>query len=173
MKTTDLTHIALMTAVLCILAPISIPVPVSSVAPSLATFAIYLMAYILKPRQALTAVGLYLLLGAAGLPVFSGYMAGISRFAAPGGGYLMGYLFLAGISSLFIHRSAKTPVQMAGMLLGTLTMYGIGTYWLSISTGISFLAAIPAGMMAFLPFDLIKIVLSSYIGRKIQLHIKK
>ena len=173
MKTSELTRIALMTAVLCILAPISIPVPVSSVALSLATFAIYLMAYILKPRQALTAVGLYLLLGAAGLPVFSGYMAGISRFAAPGGGYLMGYLFLAGISSLFIHCSIKTSVQITGMLLGTLAMYSIGTCWLAVSTGISFLAALPAGMLPFLPFDMIKIILASYIGRKIQLHIKK
>ena len=173
MKTTDLTRIALMTAVLCILAPISIPVPVSSVALSLATFAIYLMAYILKPKQSLAAVGLYLLLGAAGLPVFSGYMAGISRFAAPGGGYLMGYLILTGISSLFVHRSAKVSFQMAGMLLGTLAMYSIGTFWLAVSTGISFLAALPAGMLTFLPFDLIKIFLTSYLGRKIQLHIKK
>ena len=173
MKTTDLTRIALMTAVLCILAPISIPVPVSSIAMSLATFAIYLMAYILKPRQSLAAIGLYLLLGAAGLPVFSGYMAGISRFAAPGGGYLMGYLFLAGISSLFIHRSTKIPVQMTGILLGTLAMYSIGTYWLAVSTGISFLDALPAGMLTFLPFDLFKIILATYIGRKIQLHIKK
>ena len=52
MKTNDLTRIALMTAVLCVLAPISIPVPVSPVALTLATFALYLMAYILNPRQA-------------------------------------------------------------------------------------------------------------------------
>ena len=98
MKTKDLTRIAMMAAVLCILAPISIPIPVSSVALTLATFALYLMAYILNPRQAFAAVGLYLLLGAMGLPVFSGYIAGVSRFAAPGGGYLIGYLFLVGIS---------------------------------------------------------------------------
>lgn len=79
MKTKDLTRTALMTAVLCILAPISIPVPVSSVALTLATFALYLMAHILNPKQTLAAVGIYLLLGAVGLPVFSGYMAGISR----------------------------------------------------------------------------------------------
>ena len=172
MKTTELTRIALMTAVLCILAPISIPSPFSTVAFSFAAFAIYLMAYILKPKQSLAAVGLYLLLGAAGLPVFSGYMAGISRFAAPGGGYLIGYLFLAGISSLFIHRFTRTSVQITGMFLGTLAMYSIGTYWLAVSTGISFLSALPAGMLTFLPFDLIKIILAAYLGRKIQTHIK-
>ena len=172
MKTSELTRIALMTAVLCILAPISIPAPFSTVAFSFATFAIYLMVYMLKPRLTLTAVVLYLLLGAAGLPVFSGYMAGISRFAAPSGGYLIGYLFLAGISSLCIHRSARISVQMAGMFLGTLIMYGIGTFWLAASSGISFFAALPAGMLIFLPPDIIKIILAVYLGRKIQTHIK-
>lgn len=161
-----------MAAVLCILAPISIPVPFSSVALTLATFAIYLMAYILTPKQALTAVGMYLLLGAAGLPVFSGYLAGISRFAAPGGGYLIGYLFLAGISSLFVHRFSKLKRQIPGILLATLLMYAIGTLWLTYTTSVSFLAALPAGMFIFLPLDILKIILASYIGRKIQLHIK-
>ncbi|MBQ3567305.1 MAG: biotin transporter BioY [Anaerotignum sp.] len=70
MKTNDLTRTALMAAVLCILAPISIPVPVSSVSLTLATFALYLMAYILKPKQALAAVGLYLLLWLSVCPFF-------------------------------------------------------------------------------------------------------
>ena len=54
---------------------------------------------------------IYLLLGAVGLPVFSGYMAGISRFAAPGGGYLIGYLFLAGISSWFVQKYSAVSMQ--------------------------------------------------------------
>ncbi|MBR2383424.1 MAG: biotin transporter BioY, partial [Anaerotignum sp.] len=151
MKTTTMTRIALMAAVLCILAPISIPVPVSSVALTLATFVLYLMAYILKPRQVLTVVGIYLLLGAAGLPVFSGYMAGIIRFAAPGGGYLIGYLFLAGISSWFVQKYPHLTLQISGMFLGTLVMYTLGTLWMANTTGISFLSALPAGMLVFLP----------------------
>lgn len=173
MKTKDLTYIALMAAVLCILAPISLPIPASSVALTLATFALYLMAYILKPKQAVAAVGLYLLLGAVGLPVFSGYMSGISRFAAPGGGYLIGYLFLVCISGWFIQRYSNIPMQILGMLLGTLAMYMLGTFWMATVTGVSFLATLPAGMLVFLPLDIIKIIFSSYIGRKIQLHIKK
>lgn len=173
MKTKDLTTIALTAAVLCILAPISIPIPVSSVALTLATFAIYLMAYILKPKQALAAVGIYLFLGAVGLPVFSGYLSGISRFAAPGGGYLIGYLFLAGISAWSVHRFSKPMMQLLGMFLATLVMYAIGTFWLAYTTGIPFLSALPAGALVFLPLDIVKISLSFYIGRKIQLHIKK
>ena len=173
MKTTTMTRIALMAAVLCILAPISIPVPVSSVALTLATFVLYLMAYILKPRQVLTVVGIYLLLGAIGLPVFSGYMAGISRFAAPGGGYLIGYLFLAGISSWFVQKYSAVSMQVTGMFLGTLVMYTLGTLWMANTTGISFLSALPAGMLVFLPLDILKIILASYIGRKIRLYIKQ
>jgi len=173
MKTTTMTRIALMAAVLCILAPISIPVPVSSVALTLATFVLYLIAYILKPRQVLTVVGIYLLLGAIGLPVFSGYMAGISRFAAPGGGYLIGYLFLAGISSWFVQKYSAVSMQVIGMFLGTLVMYTLGTLWMANTTGISFLSALPAGMLVFLPLDILKIILASYIGRKIRLYIKQ
>ena len=173
MSTNDLTRIALMTAVLCILAPVSLPLPISSVALSLATFALYLMAYILKPGQALAALLLYLLLGAIGLPVFSGYMAGISRFAAPGGGYLLGYLFLVAISGWFVHRFSALPLQLFGMFLGTFVMYLLGTFWMAYVTGIAFLAALPAGMLVFLPLDILKIIFASYIGRKIKLHITK
>ena len=172
METKDLTRIALMTAVLCILAPISLPSPVSSVSFSLGTFVIYLTAYILKPRQALAAVGIYLLLGAAGLPVFAGYLSGISRFAAPGGGYLMGYLFLAGISGWFLQKYSVLSMQIVGMLLGTLAMYVIGTFWMAHMTNISFFAAPPTGMLVFFPFDILKIFLSAYIGKKLQKHIK-
>ena len=168
MKTKDLTRVALMAAVLCVLAPLSIPIPVSSVALSLATFALYLMAYILKPKQAIAAVGIYLLLGAAGLPVFSGYMAGISRFAAPGGGYLMGYLFLAGFSSWFVQKYSAVSMQVIGMFLGTLVMYLLGTFRMAYTTKIPIFSVLPAGMLIFLPLDILKIILSVYIGQKIK-----
>ncbi|MBR7137320.1 MAG: biotin transporter BioY, partial [Clostridia bacterium] len=64
------------------------------------------------------SVGLYLLLGAAGLPIFSGYTAGISRFAGTGGGYLLGYLFLAGISAFFVRqRPEPQKYPLGGWML--------------------------------------------------------
>ncbi len=170
MKTKNLTRIALMTAVLCILAPVNLPL--SSVAMTLATFALYLMVYILSPKQALVSVGLYLLLGAVGLPVFAGYMAGISRFASPGGGYLIGYLLLTCIGGYFVQKYDSLSLQVFGLFIGTLVMYCIGTFWLAFSAGISFLSAIPAGMLIFLPMDILKLTLAVIIGRKIQHHIK-
>ena len=172
MKTTELTRIALMTAVLCILAPISMPIPFSSVAFSLATFAIYLMAYILKPRQALFSVCLYLLLGAAGLPVFAGYLGGISRFASPNGGYLIGYLTAVGIAAWFVQNQSKVTFQIVGLLFATLSLYLIGTCWMAYTTGISLSAALWSGALLYLPFDIIKMLFAVYLGRKIQKHIK-
>ncbi len=171
MDTQNITRTALMTALLCILAPISLPI--GTVAVTLATFAIYLMVYVLSPRQAVTAVGIYLCLGAAGLPVFSGYMGGISRFAAPGGGYLLGYLCLAIIGGIFVQRFSRPSLQILGLLLGTLVMYTLGAFWLAYSTGIPPLSALPMGMLVFLPLDTLKICFASYLGRKIQMHIKK
>ena len=172
MKTTELTRIALMTAVLCILAPISMPIPFSSVALSLATFVIYLMAYILKPRQALFSVCLYLLLGAAGLPVFAGYLGGISRFASPNGGYLIGYLAAIGIAAWFVQNHSKATLQIIGLLFATLSLYLIGTFWMAYTTGIALSAALWSGALFYLPFDIIKMLFAVYLGRKIQKHIK-
>ncbi len=171
-KTKELTYTALMAAILCILAPISIPIPVSSVALTLATFVIYLAAYVLEPKKAVASVGLYLLLGAIGLPVFSGYSAGVSRFAAAGGGYLVGYLFMAGISSWCIHRFSQPLCQIIGMFFATLVTYCIGTFWMAHVIGGSFLATLPAGAFVFLPLDTVKILVACWLGRSLQPYLR-
>ena len=171
-KTRTLTMTALMTAVICIFAPISIPIPISPVALTLGTFAMYLTAYVLPPRQALAAIGLYLLLGAAGLPVSSGYTAGLSRFAAPGGGYLIGFLFLTGISSLFISRFPKNiPAQMGGLFLATIINYMLGTAWMAYLTNTTFLQSLPMGALVFLPLDIVKIIIACLLGNRIRAYL--
>lgn len=171
MQTKSLTQIALMTALLCILAPISIPLPTSPVAFTLATFALYLTAYLLPPAQAIAVVGLYLLIGAAGLPVFSGYAGGISRFAAPGGGYLAGYFLLVGIGSFALRRFSEKILRIGGLFLATLLMYLLGTLWMAFVTHSPFLALLPTSL-CFLPFDGIKLWLACRIGRAVARHLK-
>lgn len=168
-KTRELALTALMAAIICMLAPVSVPIPVGSVALTLGTFALYLAAYVLKPKQAFAAVGLYLLMGAAGLPVFSGYTAGIQKFAGTGGGYLVGYLLLTPGCSACVHRFPLRPVaQLAGMFLFTLVFYAIAASWLATVTGSSFLSVLPAAALVFLPLDSAKMLAACWIGRKIQ-----
>lgn len=66
-----MTEIALMSAVLCIVSPFAIPVPMSPVPLSLATFGIYVTAMVFGAKRGAVCVLVYLLLGMAGLPVFS------------------------------------------------------------------------------------------------------
>ena len=71
MNTKQLTRCALMTAVIAVLAPLAIP---SSLVPvSLATFAVMLAGAILGPKEGVICTAVYLLLGAIGIPVFSGF----------------------------------------------------------------------------------------------------
>ena len=79
--------IALMTAVICVLAPVSLPL--GPVPVSLATFAILLTAYILGWKRGTTSILIYILLGLTGLPVFSAYGAGFSKIVGPTGGYII------------------------------------------------------------------------------------
>lgn len=172
MQQKKLTTIALMTATICILAPISIPVPLFPVALTLCTFALYLTAYLLPWKEAVAATGLYLLIGSIGIPVFSGYQAGVGRFAAAGGGYMVGYLFLTGIASYFVHRYPDTTwLQILGMVLGTIVLYTLGTFWMAHVIGQTFLATLPAGALIFLPMDAVKIGISCCIGQKVSRYV--
>ena len=84
---------AVMAAVLCVLGPLT--VPIGAVPISLANFVICLTAWLLGPKFGTLSVVIYLALGAIGIPVFSGYGAGLAKLAGPTGGYLVGYLLLA------------------------------------------------------------------------------
>ena len=90
MKTRDLTLTALFAAILCVAAPFSIPV--GPIPITLATFAIYLAAIVLGKKYGTLAVVIYILLGAVGLPVFSGFSGGFQKIVSATGGYIIGYI---------------------------------------------------------------------------------
>lgn len=74
-KTYRLALIGVMTAILCILGPLSIPLPFSPVPLSLTNFAILLAVFLLGWKWGTVSCGIYLLLGLVGVPVFSGFRA--------------------------------------------------------------------------------------------------
>ena len=94
---------ALMTAVTCIVAPLSIPI--GPVPISLTNFAIYLSLYILGWKKGTVSYLLYLLLGLVGLPVFSGFSGGIAKLAGPTGGYIIGFIPMAIIAGIIIEKT--------------------------------------------------------------------
>lgn len=162
-KTKNMAVTAVMTALICVVAPISIPV--GPIPVSLATLALYFTVYILGTKKAVTAVILYLLIGLAGLPVFSGFSAGPAKLMGPTGGYLLGYIPMVLISGLVIERHYRNRLlSAAGMAAATAVLYAIGTGWLAFSAKMTLEAALAAGVVPFIPLDMIKIVIAAILG---------
>lgn len=173
-KTKNMTVIGLMTAVICIVAPFSIPIPVSPVPLSLTNFMIFIAVYILGMKSATICVILYLILGAAGLPVFSSFSGGLAKLAGPTGGYLAGFILLALIQGFFLdHFPGKKYTAILGMILGMSVCYVFGTAWLAWQTGQSFIAALAIGVLPYLPGDAVKVIIAAIIGPKLRALIRK
>ena len=162
-KTKNMALIAVMTAVICILGPLSIPI--GPVPISLGTLALYLTVYILGMKRSVIATVIYILIGLVGVPVFSGFSAGPAKLAGPTGGYIIGYIPMVIIAGLFVDRYFKNYLlSIIGMVLATAVLYIIGTAWLAYSAGMTPGAAIAAGVLPFIPLDLVKIVIAAFVG---------
>ena len=158
--------IAVMTAVTCVLAPLSIPI--GPVPISLTNFAIYLSLYLLDWKKGTISYILYLLLGLVGLPVFSGFTGGIGKLAGPTGGYIIGFIPMAIIAGIVIDKFSQRWIQILGMIVGTAICYAFGTAWFCIQAGYTVSAALAVCVIPFIPADLIKMVIAMIIGPEIR-----
>jgi len=163
-STRELVLIGVMAAVTCILGPLSLVIPVSPVPISLTNLAIYVSLYVLGCRRGTVSVLIYLLLGLIGLPVFSAYSGGAGKLFGPTGGYLIGFVFMAIIVGWFIDTFKQLPLHFLGMVLGTAVCYFFGTVWLAWQAGMNFGAAMAAGVIPFIPGDLVKIIIALAAG---------
>ena len=166
-STLQLVMTAMMAAVICLLAPLSIPLPGSLVPISLGTFAVYLTACLLGPGRGAVSVLLYLVLGLVGMPVFSGYSSGPGVLLGPTGGYLIGYIPLVIICGICFKKGTPRWVMIFGAVLATFVLYVIGTVWLMVSARLTLPAALMAGMIPFIPGDLFKIIVTVLAGPEI------
>lgn len=164
-----MTSTALMTAALCIIAPISIPI--GPVPISLATFVIYLSVFILKTRRALLSCALYIMLGAFGLPVFTGFSGGIGKMMGPTGGYITGYLFMILVSGLLLGKLpndtgglSKKLMQGLSLIAGTAVLYLFGMIWFCKVSGMAAGPALSLTVFPFIPLDICKIFVAVMTG---------
>ena len=106
------------------------------------------------------ALTLYLLEGAAGLPVFSPHgLGGVAQVFGPTGGYLLAAPFAAGVAGL-VYRDGKRTLlaALAGAVLGEIILLAIGTLWLGVLTHTSISALLGQTVLPFLPSDAAKVV---------------
>jgi biotin transport system substrate-specific component len=163
-STRTLVRSALMSALIAAGAVIAIPVgPVPIVLQNLFVF---LAGLLLGPRGGLTSVGLYLLAGALGLPVFAGATGGLGRFAGPTGGYLIGYLPAVAVIGWVSERlGRRTAGNSLALALGIPLVYACGLPWLKLVTGFSVEKTLAVGLLPFLPGDLLKAAAALVITR--------
>lgn len=167
-----LTGCALMAAVLCIVSPISIPI--GEVPVSLATFIIYLTVWLLGTYGSTVSVIVYLLIGMAGLPVFSNGGSGLGKLSGPTGGYLIGYVFLALISGIVMKLCRQNMViTIIGMVAATAVLYAFGTAWFILQLDTSLKYALTVCVWPFIPFDMAKIICAAIVGKPARLALKK
>ena len=175
MKVRDMTLIAVMAALICIAGPMT--VPVGPVPLSLASFAVCLAGAVLGWKRGTAAVALYLLIGLAGVPVFSGFSGGFQKLAGVTGGYLVGYLFCAAVSGSGVAgpghpERVSVPLSALRMAAGTVILYAFGTAWFVIQTGRALGAALSLCVLPFLPGDAVKIIGASLMTAPIRKAIK-
>ena len=167
-QTKQMVLIALMTAVTCVLGPLSIPLPFSPVPISLTNFAIFLAIFVLGMKNGTISFIIYLLLGAVGVPVFSSFRGGFQVLAGPTGGYLIGFIFLALIMGFALdHFDRKLVPTIIGMIIGMAVCYAFGTVWLAKLLSLSFKEGLMMGVIPYLAGDAAKIIIAAIVGPKL------
>ena len=166
--------IGLMTAVICVLGPLALNIPVSPVPISLGTLAIYFVISVLGMKLGTISVLIYILMGLVGVPVFAGFTSGPGKLFGPTGGYIIGYVFMALICGFFVDKfGRKLPIYFLGMLLGTAVRYLLGTLWLGFQMDMSFPKALMAGVIPYIPGDLIKLMIAMTVGFQVRKRLLK
>ncbi len=168
----DALRIAAANILLVLCAHIVIPLPWTPVPITGQTFGVLLVAVLLGARRGAITLILYLLEGAAGLPVFQPLgLPGLARFAGPTAGYLLSYPVAAFVTGWLVERGAKIrDSRAAGSWLAGLSLIGAlvsgeaiifacGCAWLAVFLKIGWGAALQQGALPFVPGEIIKMAL--------------
>jgi biotin transport system substrate-specific component len=146
-----------------------VAIPIGPVPIVLQNLFVMLAGLLLGGRWGLISIGVYLLAGAMGLPVFAGGTGGVGKFVGPTGGYLLGFAAAAYLIGLISEKGrGRVVVDVLAMVAGTAIIYGFGVPWLKVITGMSLSKAIAAGMLPFLIGDALKIAAAIPIARSIR-----
>lgn len=164
-KIAEMTRMALMVAMNCVSAYIIIPLPFSLSPIALQTLIVNLTGYVLNAKQAFMTMLVYLLVGLAGVPVFTGGSAGPGKLFGPTGGYIIGFLFTAVFLAYF--RGEKYSFKryaLLGCVIGIPLIYVFGVVQLKLITGMGWDKAIMTGALPFIPLDIVKCLAAAVIA---------
>lgn len=164
-KTAEMTKMALMVAMNCVSAYIIIPLPFSLSPLALQTLIVNLTGYVLNAKQAFMTMLVYLLVGLAGVPVFTGGSAGPGKLFGPTGGYIIGFLVTAVFLAYFKGEKYNFKrYALLGCVIGIPLIYVFGVVQLKLITGMGWDKAILTGALPFIPLDIVKCLAAAVIA---------
>lgn len=169
MKAQTITRCGMLIALLSVSAWVTLPL--GPIPLTLQTLALSALVIVASPGEAMLSVGLYLVLGAAGLPLFSHFGAGIAQIAGPTGGYLWG--FFVGTAAAQLIRGSHTQTTSASrdyFAAGTMLVitYLLGTAQLMFMMQISLTEALGIAVLPFAIPDTIKLVIGVRVGQAVR-----
>ncbi len=166
-KVQAMVRIASASAFICICSLISIPFAVPL---TMQTFAIFFVLFRLGGREGLSAVLVYIALGALGLPVFSGAMGGIGRLFDLGGGYIFGFACAAVIYIPLSKIQMRRPIVrlLTAAVPPMLLIYLMGALWYSALTEVGIFRAFCICVLPFIIPDAVKIFLAYDISQRLK-----
>ncbi|MDR2798973.1 MAG: biotin transporter BioY [Treponema sp.] len=152
---------------------ISIPLPLSPVPIVLQNLFALLTGLVLGPLGGVTGVGLYLLAGAIGVPVFAGASGGFVHFLGPTGGFLFGYLLMATAAGFIVGTpQAARPCPLwriiAATVAGILLQYIPGVIQLKLVIDDTWPGAVAKGFLPFIIGDGIKGIVAVLIASRLR-----
>lgn len=150
------------TAALCVSGPVALPIGKAPI--TLSILVIVTAGYLLGPLWGLIPVASYIILGAVGVPIFSGGVGSISILFGPTGGYIFGWLLVVILTGLFANRFRNPILQFVGVLVGELAFYITGVIWYMAVSKAILLIAILFGVLSFLVSNLIQGIVGLLIG---------
>ncbi len=157
-----ITFISLLSAILCVISPLSIPI--GSIPISFTTLIIFLISAIVNYKIATLSTIIYILIGLVGLPVFANFQGGVSVIFGGSGGFILGYILCAFITSFTVDKfKGSRLAYVLAMLTSTLILYIIGTAWFMVITKTNIVSALLICVLPFILFDILKIIIATIL----------
>ncbi|WP_034444292.1 biotin transporter BioY [Butyrivibrio sp. AE2032] len=168
----DICYISIFTAIIAVMAQISIPLP-AGVPLTLQTLAVPLAGIVLGAKRGTISTLVYVLLAMVGVPVLANLAGGIGYVFGITGGFIFSFPIMALVSGLVADKGVKSPVYWLGLLAGVIINYLVGTIWFVFAADSTFMAAVTACVLPFIPTTIMKLVLSGILGDTLRKAMRK
>jgi len=153
---------------------IRIPLPFTPVPVTLQTFFVLLSGAVLGGMRGAGSQGMYMLLGLAGIPLFTGTGSGLAYVCGPTGGYLTGFIAASVCTGRLMNNSKQSFVSALGVfIVADMLLFLCGLVWLKVLYGYSFTGLVSVGLLPFIPGEIVKITAAVVLYEKIKTRAKE